>query len=60
MKCGFCGNEMELEARPAKSLYRCECGAIRFVGGTVCVGPPDYDHFREVVKLIGKDPDNGK
>ena len=49
MTCGFCGSEAVLEARPVKSLYRCPCGAIFFVGGTVW---SKADHFPDAGKMI--------
>ena len=49
MTCGFCGLEMALESRSAKSIYRCQCGAIRFVDGTVW---SKTDQFREVAKMM--------
>jgi len=56
MKCGFCGSEAVLVARPAKSLYLCpKCRAISFVDGT-CWSRIDrsIEQFRDATKTIGK------
>ena len=52
MTCGFCGLEMTLESRSAKSLYRCQCGAIRFVDGTVWSKKGYLDQFRGGTELM--------